>query len=313
MHSHSHSHHPPHVLRTFARRKDPTNTQRIRVRFEKEVNRRFADIKRLIRKALLTDDVFGLQVRTNAAVSPGARAFEFLRLDEKVPAFMEWLKAAEDQAIFSVTPGTSITQATKKSWANLYIESAYQKGMAQAAANLRGQGVPVADTWLDSAFFRPVHADRVGLIYTRTYSDLVGVTDQMDTIISRVLARGIGEGRNPRDIARDLAKQVDISRSRARTIARTEVISAHAEASLNSYKEAGVEGVQVQAEWSTAGDDAVCPECEAMEGKEFDIDDARGLIPLHPNCRCAFIPVVLGPNGQSLEDMSHLTAKYGLR
>lgn len=300
-----HHHHAPHVLRTFARRKDPTNTQRIRQRFEQEVNRRFASLKRLIREAFITQDVMAL--KTNAAVAPGARAFQFLRSDEKVAAFMEWLKAAEDQVIFDVIPGTSITAAQKKAWMNLYIESSYQKGMAQAAANLRGQGVKVADTWLDSAFFQPIHADRLGLIYTRTYSDLVGVTDAMDTIISRVLARGIGEGHNPNDIARDLMKQVDISRSRARTIARTEVISAHAEASLNSYKEAGLEGVKVQAEWSTAGDDRVCPECEDMEGKEFNIDDAHGLIPLHPNCRCAFIPVV------DLPTDPRLTEKYGLR
>jgi len=41
----------------------------------------------------------------------------------------------------------------------------------------------------------------------------------------------------------------------------------------------------------TAGDDKVCEDCEdiAAEGP-YDIDTARGLIPAHPNCRCAFIP-----------------------
>lgn len=294
-----HPHHPPHALRTFARRKDPTNTHRIRVRFDAEMKRRFSELRRLIWTSIVAEDVMGLKV--NAVTTPGARAFQFLRSDEKVAEFMTWLKNAEDETIFSVRPGTSIRSAQKQAWMNLYIESAYQRGMMQSAANLRGAGVKVSDSWMEGAFFRPIHADRVGLIYTRVYSDLVGVTDQMDTMISRVLSRGVAEGRNPRDIARDLVRQVDISRNRARTIARTEVISAHAEASLNSYKEAGLEGVRVRAEWSTAGDDQVCPECEDMEGKEFDIDDAHGLIPLHPNCRCAFIPVVLNPEGKSLQ------------
>jgi hypothetical protein len=41
----------------------------------------------------------------------------------------------------------------------------------------------------------------------------------------------------------------------------------------------------------TAGDDRVCQDCEdiAADGP-YDIDEARGLIPAHPNCRCAFIP-----------------------
>lgn len=288
---------PPNVLRTFARRKDPTNTFSIRQRFDREMRRRFNEIRRLIWQAFVTEDVFGLKVNV---ATPGSRAFQFLRSDEKVAAFMEWLKAQEDLGIFSVTPGTPIRSATKQSWMNLYIDSAYQRGMAQAAADLRGEEVKVSDTWIDSAFFRPVHAEPVGLIYTRAYSDLVGITDAMDTQISRILAKGMAEGRNPKDIARDLVKQVDISRNRARLIARTETIAAHAEASLNSYKEAGLEGVKIRAEWSTAGDDRVCEECASMEGKEFTIEESHGMIPLHPNCRCAFIPVVLDPNGKEL-------------
>lgn len=42
----------------------------------------------------------------------------------------------------------------------------------------------------------------------------------------------------------------------------------------------------------TAGDDKVCPTCEDIaEGGPYLIDEARGLIPAHPSCRCAFDPV----------------------
>jgi len=41
----------------------------------------------------------------------------------------------------------------------------------------------------------------------------------------------------------------------------------------------------------TAGDDRVCSDCEdiAADGP-YELDEARDLIPAHPNCRCAFIP-----------------------
>jgi len=41
----------------------------------------------------------------------------------------------------------------------------------------------------------------------------------------------------------------------------------------------------------TAGDDRVCQDCEdiAADGP-YELDEARALIPAHPNCRCAFIP-----------------------
>jgi hypothetical protein len=73
-------------------------------------------------------------------------------------------------------------------------------------------------------------------------------------------------------------------------IARTEIINAHAEGQLDSFDMLGVEEVGVVAEWATAGDDRVCEECASIEGELFTVDEARGMIPLHPNCRCAWIP-----------------------
>ena len=41
----------------------------------------------------------------------------------------------------------------------------------------------------------------------------------------------------------------------------------------------------------TAGDDLVCQDCEDIAGDgPYDLDTAKGLIPAHPNCRCAFVP-----------------------
>jgi len=41
----------------------------------------------------------------------------------------------------------------------------------------------------------------------------------------------------------------------------------------------------------TAGDDLVCQVCEDISADgPYDLEEARGLIPAHPNCRCAFVP-----------------------
>jgi hypothetical protein len=41
----------------------------------------------------------------------------------------------------------------------------------------------------------------------------------------------------------------------------------------------------------TAGDDRVCPICEDLEGITYTVEEASSVIPAHPNCRCAFVPV----------------------
>jgi SPP1 gp7 family putative phage head morphogenesis protein len=135
--------------------------------------------------------------------------------------------------------------------------------------------------------------------------ELVGVTDAMDQQISRVLAQSIAEGRNPRHIASILNDRVNkIGLPRARMIARTEVIRAHAESTLNAYEEAGIVGVEIEAEWVLGPhehDMAPCPECEAAAlGGPYTIEESRGMIPLHPNCRCVFKPRVVDGTGIEL-------------
>lgn len=289
--------------RSKAGRSDPTRTATVRRNFEAELSRRFDDLARAIREVIVEQDGFGIiksadELVSNIRVNQGQ--FDFPRSADKVAAFMRWLRAQQSKGILGVTEGTPIETAANKAWTNLYIDSAYQRGVRQAASRLRSAGARVDDRWIDAAFNRPIHADRLGLIYTRTFSELEGITRTMDGRISRVLTMGMAEGRSPRDIARSLSDEVGIAKRRAQVIARTEVISAHAEASLNAYAEAGVEGVTVEAEVSTTGDGLVCPRCEELEGKTFPIEQARNRIPVHPNCRCAWIPAIKDARGVEL-------------
>jgi len=279
---------------------DPTRTLSIRRQFEADMVRRFTKIKRAIIDAVVTKDVFGLVKRVpfvNAELTPSQ--FQFSTDATKIDGFMSWLKEMEEKNILTTEMRPGLYQGDKP-WTNMYIQSAYQRGMSRARSELRkaGYDVPSA-TGVDFtgkssvavAFNQPFSADRVAVIYTRAYNELKGVTAAMDQQISRVLAQGLTEGRNPMEIARMLVDRVDkIGITRARTLARTEVINAHHQATINEYEQWGVLGVAVEAEWLTAGFH-VCPECASNEGKIFTLAQIRGMIPLHPNCRCCALPV----------------------
>lgn len=230
-----------------------------------------------------------------------AGEFDFPTKTRKVQAFMDWLDMMEERGILEITRGESMQSAARKSWQNVYLRSAYQKGMAGAVYQMRRGGVQVEDRWIDAGFYRPIHADAVGLIYTRAYSDLEGITKAMDTKLSRTLAQGMVEGLGMDELADRVDEDIDsIGIARSRVLARTETIRAHADATLNTYDEAEIEGVIVESEFATAGDDHVCPKCEKLEGKVYTLAQARGVIPVHPNCRCAWIPVVKDGKGKVL-------------
>lgn len=69
-------------------------------------------------------------------------------------------------------------------------------------------------------------------------------------------------------------------------IARTEVTRAAARGQLRNYR--GLEYDMV--EWITVLDGRQDDDCQALDGKLFNIDESDGMIPLHVNCRCRFVP-----------------------
>lgn len=85
-------------------------------------------------------------------------------------------------------------------------------------------------------------------------------------------------------------------RRRARTIARTETADVQNAGYIDSLDELGV----VEAEFSVSPSE-VCPICESMDGNIYPIKEARNVITVHPNCRCAMLPIVGGKTVSKLE------------
>lgn len=275
---------------------DPTRTLTIRKRFEADLYTRFRKIKGLIRQSIVDNDAFGLT--TNAVAAPNQ--FNFPTTDAKIAGFMAWLDEQVKEGIINVDfKGGRRTEAARSAWFNVYISSAYQQGILRGRqeinAAVKGVNLDNSRSAVQMAFNRPFHADRVGMIYLRTYDELAGITQAMDQQISRVLAQGIAEGGNPLSIAKMINDRVDkIGITRARLLARTEVIRAHHLANVQEYREAGAVGVEVTAELLTAGDSRVCSVCSGLQAstrrKPMALDQIESLIPVHPNCRCVARP-----------------------
>lgn len=75
-------------------------------------------------------------------------------------------------------------------------------------------------------------------------------------------------------------------KQRSEMIARTETAGAWAEGNIASYREAGL----AKKEFSSAND--ACPICQPLDGKTYNIGSDEVVIPLHPNCRCDWLPVI---------------------
>lgn len=227
--------------------------------------------------------------------------WRFLTSVDKLRQFRDWLARQVQYIIFGST-----TAQIEESWWRQFVERGYRQGQERTFIDVR-KAPATSDPklleqyaggraeFLRGVFGQPTAVEKVQLLAGRIYSDLRGVTEQMGASMGRELADGIARGDHPHEIARRMAKNIDgIGRDRAKLIARTEIIRAHAEGQLDAMKRTGVTHVGVAVEWSTADDEHVCPLCRPLDGVVLAVEEAHGLIPRHPNCRCAFVPANVG-------------------
>jgi len=296
------------------RQYDPTRTVTLRNAFVSSMDRKFRHVATQIKKAIVDQDCFGLiDAPTVSTNLPNFRQFQFLTDDRKIAAFMEWLKKQIDSGILQVGFGRQLGEAIRSEWTDAFVADSYRRGVIRARYELRGAGydVPSLETTggIAASMSTPFHLDRVGVLFLRVFNDLKGITDAMDSQISRVLAQGMIDGDHPRLIARKLMQVMDgkgkdlglkdtlgrwiPAKRRAQMLARTEMIRAHHLATIQEYRNWGVVGVNVQAEWRTAGDDRVCPVCAPLHGRIFTLDEIEPIIPMHLNCRCLALPALI--------------------
>jgi len=104
--------------------------------------------------------------------------------------------------------------------------------------------------------------------------------------LTDALVRGMALGDSPRVVAAAMQDGLTNGLDRMMTIARTEMMQASREASREQYTESGL----VSGYRRIAALDA-CLACYALDGETYDTDT---LMELHPNDRCAMIPIVEG-------------------
>jgi len=210
-------------------RSDPTGVDRL----ERGAMRQF---KRRIRKVAkvyegLLDQIPASPVVNRSSTESGR--YEF-RLD---PYLLSML--LNDAA--SATDNELLEGGEHALWfSEAYVKPAYQRGTAQAHANLAHQSsvYKAGSESLPRLLVSDAYRTRMALIQARQFEEMKGLSSQVKTNMSRVLTDGIGRGLNPRKIAKNLTEQAGIETRRANRIARTEITTALRRARMDEADDA---------------------------------------------------------------------------
>jgi SPP1 gp7 family putative phage head morphogenesis protein len=261
-------------LERARQRDEPTQTRTIRTTYAQRLRGRWQAIMAALREGIIEHDAFSLQTE---ALVDAPRDFTFDREADQVQALDRWLQRQTDREILQ-TFGQD----------NEFVTSAYDRGIKDARTELHALGLAEGGASSEvgaTALQLPVHREQLQALYQRNFGALQGMTDAAANDMRRVLTEGLASGDGPRDIARDLSDRVDaVGKTRANVIARTEVMHSHNRARATEWQRAGVEQVTI-----LLAPDA-CQQCQSLKaGAPYPADQAAGLLPQHPNCRCALV------------------------
>ena len=165
-----------------------------------------------------------------------------------------------------------------------YMKQAYTKGAIRAGTDLSALGIAFS--------FEPFPVDyrAVQVLIDNNFSLVTNADAYMKKEMLRHISNGILEGKGIYKIQKDLRSTINMTKHRATMIARTEVIRAYNQASINQYKKVGVRKFN----WIVSYDERQCDNCVAKEqSNPHKIGSEQP--PLHVNCRCCISPIVDKP------------------
>lgn len=300
---------------------DPTQTGKLRARLRGTMALRWRQLRLLARAIIVDHDILGLKAGGLMALPTPIIA----NAGTKQQMFQRWFDHALDQAVLgkdgsvmrpfinaAYLSGVGYAQSTLKKMVMSSIAGHREEALFQlAVAELEGIMAAVSQQATRAAtqgmlvkqkpmtIVRNIWAviDKVGIRRTNAMIELLVVRAHAEATLdifeaAKIKAVGlIPEARANINAVRDHAI-VDAPRKKGagsksyKKLPGKRTIQRIRRQELALAKRLG-ERVRVR----TAGDDDVCPVCEAIaEEGPYRIDVARSLIPAHPSCRCTFVP-----------------------
>lgn len=197
------------------------------------------------------------------------------------------------------------------------IQSLYEKELTQSIIELNKRGVEFSttlDSQVQSGALQNILQDTtadMSAAYATASALLIKNIDKVLGKVQQEIADGIMYGKTRRKTVKRVYdtflengitcfKTVDGKELPldfyAETLVRTKTSTARIKAHSETYKEAGVNLMEV------VGASDPCPICGAYHNKVFSTDgqderfphvDVENIFPLHPNCRCSVLPYVI--------------------
>lgn len=187
-------------------------------------------------------------------------------------------------------------------WAMDYVAAEAQRGTLEAFNNLSQQSqVYASQTTLQQLLSSHGHLNQVAAARLTTFSDWKVISDTARGDLTNIITDAVARGVNPRETASVISKRLDVSMSKAKTIAQTEQVGALRQAQWNETDWAAERlGLNTGLLHLSALKPTTRTTHAFWHGKVRTVQEVRDWYAVDGNryhCYCSQIPVLLNDDG----------------
>lgn len=194
-------------------------------------------------------------------------------------------------------------------WVFSFIETQYRRGTHSAFINLSHQSNYYAEqTTLTALLSKPAYVNQIMMAFTLSFNNWKSLSETTKVDLSSVLANAIARGINPKDTAKVISDRLNVSFSKAKSLAQTEQLAAYRQ---SQWSEAQWASDRLGLKTSLLHQSALSPTTRLTHaywhGKTRTPDEVREWYEESGNrfnCHCSQVPVLLDENGQTYNGAS---------
>lgn len=207
------------------------------------------------------------------------------------------------QVVQSILDDELLEGGSQNLWAMDYVIAEYDRGTLNAFTNLSVQSqVYASQTTLQQLLSSLGYLNQIAAARLTTFSDWKVISDTARGDLANIITDAVARGVNPRETASVISKRLDVSMSKAKTIAQTEQVGALRQAQWNETDWAADRlGLNTGLLWLSALKPTTREWHRARHGKVFTTEEVRDFYAENGNrynCYCAQVPALLDDNGK---------------
>lgn len=183
-------------------------------------------------------------------------------------------------------------------WAMDFVAVEAQRGTLEAFNNLSQQSqVYASQTTLQQLLSSLGYLNQIAAARLTTFSDWKVISDTARGDLTNIITDAVARGVNPRETASVISKRLDVSMSKAKTIAQTEQVGALRQAQWNETDWAAERlGLNTGLLWLSALKPTTRSWHASRHGRTYTTEEVRAFYAENGNrynCYCSQIPVLL--------------------